>query len=348
MIKAALKMSLIALVALVLMFGLAYQTEWVQNTLFDAGTRKMMEQRASIFNGLRVVVCGSASPLGADPDRAQACIAVLTPEHFFIFDVGARSPLRLRQARLPLDRLDGVFLTHYHSDHIAALPDVNLASWVQGRKTGLKVYGPAGIERVVGGFNEAFALDRQYRTAHHGEVLLPAVAGPMSAEAIDAGKTVWQDESLSIQAFTVDHSPVTPAVGYRVDYRGRSVVISGDTLATDTLFEAASGADLVIHDALSRKMLERMIHVATDLEVPVIPQIMKDVMDYHADSLSLEERAKKAGIRQLAYYHLVPVPPNDLAMKLFVRGLKSETILVSDLQTFDLPPDSDAIEITYP
>ena len=93
-------------------------------------------------DGMRVVVCGSASPLGNDPTRAQACIAVLTPEHFFPFDVGARSPLRINQAQLPLRRLNGVFLTHFHSDHIASLPDVNLTSWVQGRGDELHVYGP--------------------------------------------------------------------------------------------------------------------------------------------------------------------------------------------------------------
>ncbi|MDH5737911.1 MAG: MBL fold metallo-hydrolase, partial [Gammaproteobacteria bacterium] len=257
-------------------------------------------------------------------------------------------PVRINQARLPLGRLNGVFLTHYHSDHIASLPDVNLTSWVQGRKASLNVYGPEGIERVINGFNEAYALDRQYRTEHHGEALLPVAAGPMRAQSIEVGTVVWQDDLLSIRSFAVDHAPVAPAVGYRIDYKGRSVVISGDTLATDSLFAAAQGADLLLHDALSRKMLERMIKVAKAQEVPVIPQIMQDVMDYHADSLSLEAQAKAAGVRQLAYYHLVPVPPNDLAQKLFVRGLESSTLLVSDLQTFDLSPDSDRIDIYTP
>ena len=78
---------------------------------------------------LRIYVCGSASPLGYRRRRAQACIAVITPEHF-LFDAGENSVGNLQRDGLPLERLDGIFLTHFHSDHIADLPDARLASWV--------------------------------------------------------------------------------------------------------------------------------------------------------------------------------------------------------------------------
>ncbi len=325
-----------------------YYTEAGQDLLFRSALKARMGQPPVTYESLRVVVCGSASPLGTDPNRAQACIAVVTPEHFLLFDVGARSPLRIAQARLPMNRLDGVFLTHFHSDHIAALPDVNLTSWVQGRKSSLKVYGPEGINRVIDGFNEAYALDRLYRTEHHGEALLPRAAGPMQAESFVPGAIAYQDPLITVTSFAVDHAPIAPAVGYRVDYRGRSVVISGDTNASESLFLAAEGADLLLHDALSRTLLDGMIAAAQASNVPVMPTIMTDVIDYHADSLSIEARARDAGVRQLAFYHLVPVPVNALAEKMFRRGLSSETILVGDLHTFDLPSDSTRILISAP
>ena len=320
----------------------------VQDAIFGRAARSVLGQAPPPIDGMRVLVCGSASPLGIDPERAQACIAVLTPEHFLLFDVGARSPFRIQQARLPMARLDAVFLTHFHSDHIAGLADVNLVSWVQGRGTSLEVHGPEGVEDVVAGFNRAYRLDRGYRVAHHGEELLPKHAGPMSAVTLTPGGVVWQDGALTVRAFLVEHPPIEPAVGYRVDYRGRSVVISGDTNAADSLFEAAQGADLLLHDALSRTLLDPMIEAATELEVPVMPTIMADVIDYHADTLTLEERAKQAGVRQLALYHLVPAPPIALAERMFARGLSSDVILVKDLQYFDLPPDSDEIHIHEP
>ena len=105
---------------------------------------------------------------------------------------------------------------------------------------------------------------------------------------------------------------------------------------------------LLLHDALSRALLDPMIEAAEANQVPVLPTIMRDVIDYHADSLSLEERARAAGIRQLAYYHLVPVPPNPLAEKIWTRGLSADTLLVRDLHTFDLPPNSEEIIIREP
>lgn len=342
------KLILIALIVAglaALIGALVLRTEAGQNALFERGMQAQLARTPDTFDGLRVVVCGSASPLGNDPDRAQACIAVVTPEHFFLFDVGARSPLRINQASLPINRLDGVFITHYHSDHIAALPDVNLASWVQGRRSPLPVFGPKGIERVIEGFNIAYELDRSYRTAHHGEALLPPSAGPMQAVAFEPGNVVWQDKRMTIRSFAVEHPPVEPAVGYRIDYGGRSVVISGDTNASESLFTVAKDADLVLHDALSRAMLDPMIIGATDAGIQVMPQIMSDVIDYHADTLSVPDAAKAAGIKQLVYYHLVPVPPNAIAEDIFRRGLPDSVILAKDLHTFDLPAGSTDIII---
>jgi ribonuclease Z len=180
------------------------------------------------------------------------------------------------------------------------------------------------VQSVVDGFNAAYALDRGYRTAHHGAARLPPERGPMRAQAFDPGEVVWQDDLLTVTSFAVEHPPIEPAVGYRVDYRGRSVVISGDTNAADGLFAAARDADLLLHDALSRTLLDPMIEAATDLGLPA-SEIMTDVI----------------------LYHLVPAP-NALAERMFLRGLPDDVILTRDLHTFDLPAGSSEIRIREP
>lgn len=339
--------SIIASITLILFItvgAVLYRLPAVQDALLKRASSTVFASVPESFDGMKVVVCGSASPLGNTMDRAQACIAVVTPEHFFLIDVGARSPLRIGQAQLPMNRINGVLLTHYHSDHISALPDVNLQSWVAGRKASLQVFGPTGIQRVVRGFNEAYALDRGYRIAHHGTDILPPTAGPMTPVTVESG-IVWQDADLTVTSFIVEHDPVSPAVGYRLDYKGRSVVISGDSNATEDLFAAAQGADILFHDALARHSLDIMTAAATEAGRDNLAKIFLDVTEYHADTRTLEAASTDAGIAQLVLYHLVPTPVNGLTEAMFRRGLKDETLLAHDLQTFELPPNSEAISI---
>ena len=293
-------------VALGLVVLITLNVPTVQNAMFERASLRTMSQNQQLpkTDGMRVVVCGSASPLGNDPLRAQACIAVVTPEHFYIFDAGAGSQVRIGQAQLPMNRLSGIFLTHFHSDHIAALPDIRLNAWVSGAKSALKVYGPEGVSEVVEGFNIAYKLDAKYRVAHHGADLLTPAAGSLSATTIKAG-VVLKDGDLTITAFLVDHSPISPAMGYRVDYGDRSVVISGDTITVDSLFTAAKGADLLFHDALFKDVMDILIPNARKVNRERVARVMTDVIDYHADSKKVENRAREAGVGQLVLYHLV-------------------------------------------
>jgi ribonuclease Z len=87
----------------------------VQDALLERGTAAIAKRGAEPFpesENLRVYVCGSASPLGMG--QAQACIAVITPDHFFLIDSGAGSTNNLSLLGLPMDRLQGLLLTHFH------------------------------------------------------------------------------------------------------------------------------------------------------------------------------------------------------------------------------------------
>lgn len=293
-------------------------------------------------DALRVFVCGSASPLGNVPDRAQACLTVIAGAQMFLVDIGAGGARNLRRANLPMERLAGVLITHYHSDHIADLPGVNLNSWVAGRDAPLQVIGPEGVEQVIRGFNDAYALDRKYRNAHHGEELMPAAVGPMAPRTIEEG-VILDEDGLKITAFAVEHPPIVPAYGYRFDYLGRSVVISGDTVATASLEAASKGADLLLHDALSTRITRQIAGMLTAGGNERTGQIVQDVLDYHAPTTDIVELAARAEVGTTAFYHLVPAPLNDAMLQQFVAGLPEDVVVVTDGLLFELPKDSDFV-----
>ena len=161
-------------------------------------------------DNLEVAFCGTASPMGNGP-RAQQCIGVFAGDKFFIVDAGARSAARANEIGLPMGRLNAVLLTHFHSDHLSALGEMHLASWVRGRPSKLDVYGGPGIDQVVDGFNMAYGLDYGYRVAHHGMAVLPPANAGLRARAIDAPETgsvtIYEEDGLKISAFTVPHPP---------------------------------------------------------------------------------------------------------------------------------------------
>jgi ribonuclease Z len=316
-----------------------------QDWLLEHAVAAAMKRPAAMsqYDGLKVFLCGTSSPLPA-PNRAQACVAVLAGESLYLVDAGAGSAQVATIGRLPLERLGAVFLTHFHSDHIAALPEFNLNSWVAGRPRPLSVFGPHGVTQVIDGLNDAYRLDLRYRVAHHGEKLLPPNLGVMEAKLMEAG-TVLDFGDLTITSFQVNHDPVRPAVGYRFDYRGRSVVISGDATVTPGLIDAATKADLLLQDSLSLPIVKSLEKASAGSRME---KIFFDIQDYHAHTSDLSALVEQSGVRQLALYHLVPPPQNALLEKIFSRNLPEATIVSEDGMVFALPAGSEDVNVIAP
>ena len=311
-----------------------------------AADAAMESEPVTEYDGLRVFMCGSSSPLIA-PGRAQACVAIRAGRALYVVDAGTGSNGVMTLAGEPVVGLGAILLTHFHSDHIAGIGDFNLASWVTGREAPLAVMGPSGVERVVAGFNEAFAQDRDYRVAHHGTDLLDPEVGLLQAVAVDTGVIVDRG-GLRITAFPVDHAPVEPALGYRFDYGGRSVVVSGDTVVTETLRAAAQSADLLLHDALSLPIVQAMQSAAERAGRARQAKILLDIQDYHAAAADLPALAESAGVGMLALYHLVPAPRNTVMERIFERDLPGDTVMTVEGMVFELPRGTDRIRVRSP
>jgi ribonuclease Z len=298
---------------------------------------------AANFDGLKITLCGTSSPLPA-PGRAQACIAVETPDHLYIVDAGSGSAATANLAGIPTEKLRGILLTHFHSDHISDIGDFNLNSWVAGRPEPLQIIGPEGVDRIVEGLNITYELDRGYRVAHHGEELLNPELGILQSRTIDEGVIVDQD-GLRITAFEVSHPPIEPAFGYRLDFANRSVVISGDSLVTDKIITMSAGVDVVLHDAMALPLVQAAETALRAAGVTRTATVLHDIQDYHATTTDLQRLVNEAEIGQLALYHLVPGPRNPMALAAFSQGIPEGAILAEDGMVISLPADSDQIDI---
>jgi ribonuclease Z len=318
--------------------------------------RRVSERRTELFepDALRVLMCGTGSPF-PDPDRAKSCVAVFAAERFWVVDVGPGSANVLSLLGVDGSRIGGVLLTHFHSDHIGDLGELNMITWADGRVLPLRVFGPPGVDRVVAGLNETYALASKYRNAHHGESFMPLATSVMQPEVIDEPKygegptKVVEIAGLTITAFPVRHEPVRPAYGYRFDYLGRSVVISGDTMKTPTLVDAAKGVDVLVHEAEAGHMVEKIGEIALDVERPRVAQIMEDIRSYHTSPVQAAEAANAAGAKLLVLTHLVPPPPNAVAAGIFTRGVDAVRsdgwVLGEDGLLITLPENSEEIEL---
>lgn len=341
--------------------AIAASTPLVQQQAFEAAARAQIgRSNAALLedDALRVAVCGSSAPLPS-PSRAKACVAVFAGGRIYVVDVGPESVERLMQWGVPLSQVSGVLITHFHSDHVGDLGELNLQTWAQGRPAPLTVYGGPGVEQVVDGFNRAYRLDQGYRTAHHGAASMPAatwplvprpvaLAGPPTPAKARTG-VVLKDGALTITAIEVEHAPIEPAYAYRFDYKGRSVVITGDTRAHAPLVAAARGADVMLSEALARPMIRTLEQASADAGRTRVSGIMHDIQSYHVSPAEAADIADAAGVRLLVLYHLLPAPDNALARRVFVRDLDrardGEWRLADDGSLYTLPLGSTEVRV---
>jgi ribonuclease Z len=194
---------------------------------------------------MRVTLLGTGTPFPIT-ERFGSAILVEAAGKRMLFDCGRGAVIRLAQVGVSPREIDGLFFTHLHSDHIVGIPDLWLSGWFLGRKRPLPVWGPSGTRSMAKHLLQAFAFDIRIRQA--APDYLPAKGAEIDAKEVEQGK-LYDDGSVRVSAFLVDHGPVKPAFGYRLDYAGHSVVISGDTKFCQNLLDFASGADCLIHVA---------------------------------------------------------------------------------------------------
>ena len=241
---------------------------------------------------IKVTLLGTGSP-AAVMTRFGPSILVEAGGHKFLFDAGRGATQRLNQAKVRWKDVDGVFFTHLHSDHVVGFPDLWLTGWLtEGRDVPLRVWGPRGTKSMMSHLEQAYEADIQIRisddrASQQGAVIL--------AEDIDEG-VVFEKDGVKVTAFEVDHAPVKPAFGYRIDHAGHSVVLSGDTRVSENLIRHAQGVDVLIHEVASPESLQRAGRP---------PERVRGILAHHTTPEQAGEVFSRVKPRLAVYSHIV-------------------------------------------
>ncbi|MGK0374540.1 MAG: ribonuclease Z [Arenicella sp.] len=341
---------LLIIIAVLLFLKRGNLAESVYQTI--ASKRLLVNLTTELDDGLHLVLCGAGAPL-PDPERSGPCVLVVAGEMMLVIDAGTGGSRNLSTMQVPQGDIDAVLLTHFHSDHIDGLGELAMQRWVNGANTSpLPVYGPKGVSQIVTGFNMAYDLDASYRQAHHGDSVAPLSGKGMIAIEVPEPKRgeqsiVLEQHGLTVTMFTVNHAPISPAVGYRFDYKGRSLVISGDTSKSENVQRFSQDVDLLVHEALAPNLVLALNRGAATAGNAVIEKITYDILDYHTSPKEAAEIAQAANVKHLLFYHIVPALILPGSKAAFLNGVddayQGKVTIGQDGSMISLPSNSDKI-----
>ena len=324
-------------------------TSCVSSSLVGNSIIRQQEEQAEAYadyldkDEIKVVLVGTAGPMS--PDLAQNSTAVFVNGKFLLFDAGDYAQKRMEQFNMPVASIDAVFLTHFHNDHIADLGEVMQRSFMMGRTKDLDIYGPTGTEQLVNGFIAVYTPDSGYRTEHHGEEYMPSAfhfATPVEFDEKETEVVVYDRDGVVVTAFVVSHPPVHPAFGYKIEFAGKKVIISGDALITDELREHSASADLVVMDTMNYDLIESIENTYRSIGNDRLATIFHDIREYHPDVEDIANFATEQRVVRLALTHYAPSAQSKVQLRrIYVNPIKDgydgEIIAGSDGTTITIP-----------
>jgi len=207
---------------------------------------------------MRIVACGTGMPAARRSQAATCFLVELGNGDKFLFDVGTGSAANFGSLNIPYDRLDKVFISHLHSDHVGDLDALWIGGWTGGRHGPVHVWGPSGATPETGTryfvekLKEAFTWDVKCRLG-----IIPARAGGLEVHEFDymqENGVVYEKNGVVIRSWPAIHG-IDGSVSYALEWRGLKFVFGGDTVPNKWFIKHARGADVAIHECFMTPML---------------------------------------------------------------------------------------------
>jgi len=273
---------------------------------------------------IKVTLLGTGAPAPV-MDRFGPSILIEAGDQKLVFDAGRGALQRLTQMKVKQKEIQGVFFTHLHSDHVVGFPDFWLIGWLIGlRETPLLVWGPEGTRKMISNLEKAFEFDIKIRISDD-----KAAPNGVVIKAVDIKESVvYEKNGVKVTAFEVDHEPVKPAFGYRIDYAGRSLVLSGDTRPSENLVKYAQGVDLLFHEIVSPEAFKR---------TPLDAERAKSVAAHHTTPEQAGEIFSKSKPKLAVLSHIVPPTATEADLRPLIRKTYSGALeLGEDLMVIEV------------
>jgi len=180
----------------------------------------------------------------------------------FVFDLGSGTITKYTAMGIPSSRMDHVFITHLHADHMSDLVALYCFGPAHDRKTPLHIYGPSGpilngteypdqgtaafcdnLLALCKWHSEGMSfLNTGLTDGEDGYQITPHELGYMKDPGV-----AYKDDDVLINHFPAAHDR-DGSISYKITFNGMSVVFSGDTKPTDWMLKHAKGVDVLIHE----------------------------------------------------------------------------------------------------
>lgn len=277
----------------------------------------------------KVTLIGTGVP--PSDGKVASSILVETGDHKMLFDIGRGASINIGKYGINLADINKVFITHLHGDHVLGLADLWLSSYhiSNGKREGLlDIYGPIGTNKMTEGLENAYEDVIKY--------WIPYAKPGFHVKEFSVDGIVFEEEDLKVVAFRVEHSQTSNAdpYGYRVDYKGRSVVISGDTGYSKNLIKNAKGVDLLLHEVF-------MIVNEAEWDKTFLIQLKKSHTVPEIASKIFDEVQPKLAVA----YHLGAGTDEELMKSRLSTVYQGEIIIGDDLMSFEIDENGEITKI---
>jgi ribonuclease BN (tRNA processing enzyme) len=295
---------------------------------------KQVQAALKDAKGTRLVLLGTgAGPGGQGPERTRKMTShvMLSDGAAYVLDCGVGVIDQYARTGIPFSALRSIFITHHHADHNIEYGPLLVVGWINGMHLDVRAFGPPPLKQMTEDFMRAYKTTVDF----WAEDLKMGPLVTVDVKEVSAGGPVTQDGNVKVSAVIVEHPPVKPALGYRFDFKDRTIAFSGDTVASEAVAKIAKGADILVHEAMYVPAIETYIRGEIAKGRPIkFEDLMAHMKADHTPVEDVGRIAQEAGVKTLVLSHLIPAFDNisdDTWRAPAAKHFKGEIIVGKDL-----------------